>query len=149
MSITRPKVSLLFLTLASCSHNSPDAAVLAPLAAQFAQEPVDQSKQPEYLIFGDDLTAGVFKSLRRDPRYRVLPTGKPFVCPSDGTPCPKPYQLRARVNSIMGDSAIATIERTHADGVEPIVYREQILLLRRNGTWKVERVLGYSAVMPM
>jgi hypothetical protein len=147
--MTRSTASLLFLSLAGCVHHSPDAAVLAPLVAQFTQEPVDQSKQPEYLTFGDDLTASVFKSLRQNPRYRVLPSGKPFVCPSDAAMCPKPYELRARVNSIMGDTAIATIERTHADGGQPISYGEQILLVRRNGRWKVEKVIGGSATMSM
>jgi hypothetical protein len=149
MSITRSKASLLCFTLASCFHSSPDAAVLAPVVAQFTQEPVDQAKQPEYLVFGDELTARVFKGLRRDPRYRVVPSGKPFVCPADGSPCPKPYQLSARVNSIVGDTAIATIERAHADGGQRIIYAEHILLVRRNGRWTVEKVLARSATVPM
>jgi hypothetical protein len=139
--------SLLLFFLASCFHHSPDEAVLAPLADEVSQIPVDQSKQPEYLIFADELTARVFKNLRRDPHYRILPIGKPFVCPSDGTPCPHPYELRARVETIMGDSAIATIQRIYADsGGSGIAYREQILLIHRNGKWKVETVLGYSAL---
>jgi hypothetical protein len=148
MSITRSKASLLFFTLAGCFHSSPDAAVLAPLAVQFAEAPVDQAKQPEYLVFGDELTASVFKGLRRDPRYRVLPTGKAFVCPSDGTPCPKPYALTARVHSIVGDTAIATIDRAHGDG-QHVIDSEQILLVRRNGRWKIEKILGYTSTVPM
>jgi hypothetical protein len=148
MSITRSKASLLFFTLAGCFHSSPDAAVLAPVVVQFTQEPVDQAKQPEYLVFGDELTASVFKGLRRDPRYRVVPSGKPFVCPSDGTPCPKPYELTARVHSIVGDTAIATIERAHGDG-QHIIDSEQILLVRRNGRWKIEKILGHTSTVPM
>jgi hypothetical protein len=136
-------------TLAACFHHSPDEAVLTPLVAQFKQEPSDQSNQPEYLIFADELTANVFKSLRRDSRYRILPTGKPVVCPADGTPCPHPYELLARVDSITGDTAIARIQRIYAEGGgHAIAYGEQILLVRRNGRWKVVTVLAYSA-MPM
>jgi hypothetical protein len=140
---------LLLFSLTSCFHHSPDEAVLAPLSDEVGQARVDQGNQPEYLTFADELTARVFKNLRRDPHYRILPTGKPFVCPSDGTPCPHPYELRARVDAIMGDSAIATIQRIYpGGGGRGIAYSEQILLVHRNGKWKVETVLGYSA-MPM
>jgi hypothetical protein len=139
--MTRSKASLLFFTLASCFHSSPDAAVLAPLVAHLTQEPFDESHQPEYLVFADELTATVFKSLRRDTRYRILPTGKPFVCPSDGAKCPEPHELSVRVNELMGDSAIATMQRI-CSGRQPIAYGEQILLARRNRKWRIERVLG-------
>jgi hypothetical protein len=66
--MTRSKASLLLLTLMGCFHRSPDAAVLAPLVALFKEQPFDQSNQPEYLVFADELTASVFKSLRRDSR---------------------------------------------------------------------------------
>jgi hypothetical protein len=145
--MSRSKASLLLFTLAGCFHHSPDEAVLAPLVAQLTQEPFDQSKQPEYLIFADELTAKVFKSLNRDPRYRILPTGKPFVCPRDVTPCPQPHELGVRVRTTMGDSAIATIERTYYQGPQParpVRASEQILLVRRSGRWKIERVIGYG-----
>ena len=98
MLMTRLMASLVLFTLTGCVHRSPDAAVLAPLVAYLIQEPVDQSKQPEYLVFGDELTASLFKSLSQDSRYRVLPTGKPFVCPSDRAECPHPYQLSVGVS---------------------------------------------------
>ena len=150
MRITRSKVSVFLFTLASCFHHSPDEAVLAPLVAELGQAPFDKSNQPEYLVFADELTANVFKSLRRDPRYRIVPTGKPFVCPSDVTPCPQPYELRARVDAITGETAIATIQRIYrGSGGHPIAYGEQMLLVRQNGKWKVVRVLGYSATVLM
>jgi hypothetical protein len=145
--MTRSKASLVLFTLASCFHSSPDAAVLAPLVAQFTQEPFDQTNQPEYLVFADEITARVFKSLRRDPRYRILPTGKPFVCPSDVTPCPRPHELAAHVIWLRGDSAIASIDRTYYKGTQPswlVRDSEQILLVRRGGKWKIEKVLGYN-----
>src|SRR6266849_4969871 len=142
MRMTRSKVSLLLFTLASCFHSSPDAAVLHPLVAHVTPEPFDQSNQPEYLVFADELTASVFKSVRRDNRYRILPTGKPFVCPSDGAPCPQPHERRVGVTEMMGDSAIATMERIYCRGQSPIRTGEDILLVRRNRKWKIERVLN-------
>src|ERR1700730_3266340 len=140
MRMTRSKASLLLLTLTGCFHSSPDAAVLAPLVALFKQQPFDQGNQPEYLVFADELTASVFKSLRRDSRYRILPTGNPFVCPSDGTQCPQPHELSVQVREMMGDSAVATMDRTYSSGRGLIRTGENILLVRRNGKWKVERV---------
>jgi len=144
--MTRSKASLLLLTLMGCFHSSPDAAVLAPLVALFTQEPFDQSNQPEYLIFADELTASVFKSLRRDTRYRIVPTGKPFVCPSERPQCHL-SELRAGVNQLMGDSAIATMDRTYSSERGLIRTGENILLVRRNGKWKIERVInGFTLV---
>ena len=144
--MTRLKASLLLFTLTGCVHRSPDAAVLAPVVAYLIQQPVDQSKQPEYLVFGDELTASLLESLRHDSRYRVLPTGKPFVCPSDRAQCPRPYQLSVGVSQRMGDSAIATIRRIVSDGGgHATAFSEMFLLVRQGGKWKIERVLGGSA----
>jgi hypothetical protein len=142
---------LLLLISTGCIHRSSEETVLAPIVAHFTQHPVSQSKQREYVIFADELTARVFESLRRDPRYRIVPTGKAFVCPPTESPCPPPYELSARVDTIMGDTAIASLVRTEASrsGSHATQYGEQILLLRRNGRWEVEKSLGYSAVIPM
>lgn len=145
--MTRLKALLLLFTLSGCFHSSPDAAMLAPLGPFLTQEPVDQSHQPEYVVFADELTASVFKSLKRDSRYRILPTGKRFVCPSDGTKCPHPYQLGVQVMQRMGDSAIATIQRIYSDGAQhATAYNQEILLVRRDRKWRIERVLGGSAI---
>jgi hypothetical protein len=147
MARTAGQAFLLLFTLAGCFHSLPDEAVLAQLVPEVGHEPFDKSNQPEYLVFGDELTARVFKSLRQDPRYRILPTDKPFVCPPGVTPCPQPHQLRARVASRMSDSAIAIIERIYRTGEgHATAYEAQYLLIRRNGSWKVEKVLGYSAI---
>ena len=145
--MTRLKALLLLFTLTGCVHRSPDAAVLAPIVAYLIQEPVDQSKQPEYLIFGDELTASVLKSLRHDSRYRILPIGKPFVCPSDRAECPRPYQLSVAVSQRMGDSAIATIRRIVSDGGRnATAFSEMFLLVRQGRKWRIERVLFGSAI---
>jgi hypothetical protein len=145
--MTRLKALLLLFTLTGCFHRSPDAAVLAPVVAYLIQQPVDQRHQPEYLVFGDELTASVLESLRHDSRYRVLPTGKPFVCPSDRAQCPHPYQLSVGVNQRMGDSAIATIRRIVSDGGRnATAFSEEFLLVRQGGKWRIEKVLFGSAI---
>jgi hypothetical protein len=147
MLMIRLKATLLLFSLTGCVHRSPDAAVLAPIVAYLIQQPVDQSKQPEYLIFGDELTASLLKSLRQDSRYKVLPTGKPFACPSDRPECPRPYQLSVGVNQRMGDSAIATIRRIVInDGGHAVAFSEMFLLVRQDGKWRIEKVLSGSAI---
>jgi len=96
--MTRSKASLLLFALTGCLHRSPDAAVLVPLVAYLTQEPLsgfqdcnvagfctdvrpsmpqhaDQSNQPEYIVFADQLTATVFESLKRNAHYRITPMG--------------------------------------------------------------------------
>jgi len=140
--MTRSKASLLLLALTGCLHRSPDAAVLAPLVAYLPQEAPDQSNQPEYIVFADQLTATVFDSLKRNAHYRITPMGTRLVCPSNLAPGPNCYLLCARVTKLMGDSAIATIERRYW-GI-PIVYDDNFLLWRRRGKWRVEkRMVGF------
>ena len=179
--MTRSKASLLLFALTGCLHRSPDAAVLAPLVAYLTQEPLsidqdcnvagyctdmralkpqltDQSNQPEYIVFADQLTATVFESLKRDAHYRITPMGTRLVCPSNPAPGPHCYELRARVIALMGDSAIATIERTYRtfnSGPRQVVwggttrYSDNFLLVRRSGKWRVEKRLDGSVVIPL
>jgi hypothetical protein len=146
---TRFNALLLLFTLTGCFHRSSDAAVLAPLVAYLRQDTVGQSHGPQYVLFADELTANVFKSLRDDSRYRVLKAGDPFICPSYGGQCPNRYELSAQVVQRMGDSAIATLQRIRSDGGRgAVAYRETILLVRRDRTWRIEKFL-YGSVSPM
>jgi hypothetical protein len=156
--MTRSKASLLLLALTGCLHRSPDAAVLAPLVVYLTQEPPGQSNQPEYVVFADQLTATVFESLKRNAHYRITPMGTRLVCPSNPAPRPHCYALAARVIKLMGDSAIASIERTYrtfnsgprqAVWGGTMVYSDNFLLLRRSGKWRVEKRLDGSVIMPM
>jgi|GEM_PF-4205385 hypothetical protein len=179
--MTRSKASLLLFALTGCLHRSPDAAVLAPLVAYLTQEPLstfqncnvagdctdvpplmpqhaDQSNQPEYIVFADQLTATVFESLKRNANYRITPMGTRLVCPSNPAPGPHCYLLGARVIKLMGDSAIATIERTYRrfnSGPDEvvlggtIVYSDNFLLVRRSGKWRVEKRLDGSVTIPL
>jgi hypothetical protein len=178
--MTRSKASILLFALVGCLHGSPDAAVLAPLVAYLTQEPLsifqdcnvagyctdvalmpqltDQGNQPEYIVFADQLTATVFESLKRDAHYKITPMGTRLVCPSNPAPRPHCYDLRARVSALMGDSAIATIERTYRtsnSGPRQAVwggttrYEDNFLLVRRSGKWRVEKRLDGSVIVPM
>jgi hypothetical protein len=147
MLVSRPKMALLLFTLAGCRHSSPDVAMLAPLAAQLAPEASDQSKEPENLVFADELTATVFKSLRQDARYRILPNSARLVCPSPAAEGLQGYALRARVNQAMGDTAIATVERICSRVGGLLSTGEIYLLVRRNGRWRMEKIInGFSTV---
>ena len=147
--MARSMASLLLFTVTACLHSSPDAAVmLAPLANQITPVSADQGNGPENLVFADSLTANVFRSLRRDARYRIIPGGGRLFCPSKAAEGPQGYLLRARVIQMMGDSAIATVERMcgAAEG-GMISTGVDYLLVRRSGKWKMEKPLnGFSTI---
>jgi hypothetical protein len=151
--MARSIASLLLFTLTACLHSSPDAAVvLAPLANQITPESADQGNGPENLVFADSLTANVFRSLRRDARYRIIPSGTRLFCPSKAAEGPQGYLLRARVNQMMGDSAIATVERmcgAPEGGMMGAMISTGVnyLLVRRSGKWKMEKPInGFSTI---
>jgi len=150
--------SAFLLVFTGCHHNSP-AAVLAPLPAYLTQLPTEETSQPQYLAFGDKLTATVFESLRQDPHYKIVPNGTPFVCPSKMTVGAQGYLLRARVIKMRGDSAIASITlicSTAAQTTSPTqtwisgqsqMWSEDFLLVRRGGKWQVDKRLNASVMM--
>jgi hypothetical protein len=146
MRIIPAKASLLLLTLAGCLRTSTDAAVLAPLS-QLTPGLSDPGDQPEYVIFGDQLTATVFKNLKRDSRYRIVSTATRLVCPSKGADGIQGYVLWVRVDKLMSDSAVATMKRTCSGSHQSISTGEHLLLVRRSGKWKLDRIIdGFTAV---
>ena len=147
MRVIPSKASLLLLTLGGCLHASTDAAVLAPLASEMTRGFPDQGDQPKYLIFGDQLTATVFKNLKRDRRYRIVSTDTRLVCPSKAAEGIQGYVLRVRVDKLMSDSAVATMERICSVSHQTISTGEHILLVRRGGKWKIDKVIdGFTMV---
>lgn len=146
--MTRSLPTLLSFVLAGCIHNSlPNAADLAPLAAYITHEASDQSNQPLVLTFADQFTATVFRSLRRDARYKFDADVTRLLCPSKAAEVPHGYLLRARVNKVMGDSAIATTERMCGAGGGMITFGENYLLVRRGGIWRVQTIIsGFTTV---
>jgi hypothetical protein len=148
MGMTRSWRALLLFTLAGCIHNlPPDAADLAPLAAYITHESYDQSNQPLVLSFYDEFTSTVFRSLRRDARYKFDTAVTRLVCPSKAAEVPQGYLLRARVNKVMGDSAIATTERMCGAAGGSITFGENYLLVRRRGIWRIQTIIsGFTTV---
>ena len=106
MRTRRQRASLLILTLVSCLRSSPEAAMLAPIAAQFEQGSYDEGHEPLYVRFADPLTASVFKHIDRSARYRIANSATPLVCPSITAPGVHGYVLTATVQPLGGDSEI-------------------------------------------
>jgi hypothetical protein len=117
--------------------------VLAPLAAgELTLDPTAQATWPQYISFGNKLTATVFKSLRRDPRYRIVPTTSTLFCPSAQSVGTRGYLLTARVLQMKGNSAVAAIVLSCGTGHGVINYESDYLLLRRGRKWTVDKPLS-------
>jgi hypothetical protein len=146
--MTRSWQALVSFTLAGCIHNSPpDAADLAPLTAYMTDGASNQSNQPLVLRFADQFTASIFRSLRRDTRYRIDPDVTRLVCPGKAAEVPQGYLLRVRVNQVMGDSAIVTTERMCGANGGMITTGERFLLVRRGRKWRVETIIsGFTTI---
>jgi hypothetical protein len=159
------KKPLLLLGLIACLHSSRDAAVLAPLGSLLEGGFSDEGDQPIYVVFGDSLTASVFRNLGRSGRYRIAPKEARLFCPSRDSKAMQGYQLTVRVDKIMGDSALATIQmicvmqtydtaqvlgngsRFSGFG-QAISTGEHILLIRVSGRWKIESVISGFTLVP-
>jgi hypothetical protein len=125
-----------------CIHRDPNASVLSPLGQSVGYRVFGDSVQPQYIGFSDELTESVFKNLARSGRYKVAPRGTGLLCPSNPSPGQHGYVLWAHVNTLMGDSALATVSwnchRPDRSMEQTVVY----LLRRRNGKWQIERAIG-------
>jgi hypothetical protein len=156
---------LLLLGLIACLNSSRDAAVLAPLGSLLEGAFSDEGNQPIYVVFADPLTASVFRNLGRSGRYRIAPKEARLFCPSRDSKAMQGYHLSVRVDEIMGDSALATMQKTCAmqtydttqvlgNGLrfsgfgQLISTGEHILLIRVKGRWKIERVLSGFTTVP-
>ena len=143
--MTRSKASLLLLALTGCLHNSP-ATVLAPLAE--GEPPLHltgQSGEPISISFGDKVTATVFNRLRRDTRYRIVPTTVRLVCPSALYDSTEGYLLNARIIQMRGDTAIAALSLKCGTSSQVINYQSDYLLVRRGRRWQIATSLGNGA----
>ena len=125
-----------------CMHRQPNASVLAPLPIFFQNSFSEDSVQPQYLGFEDELTEAVFKNLARSGRYKIAPSGARLLCPTNPAAGRHGYLLQAQVDTVMGDSAVVTMRRSCMRPYQSIEQSEYILLRRRNGKWQLERVIG-------
>jgi hypothetical protein len=142
MRMIRSKAPILVLALTGCLHASP-AAVLAPLGAGWLTlSPASQTTPPQYISFSNKLTATVFKGLRRDPRYRIVPTTSTLFCPSPQSDSTHGYVLNARVVQMKGDIAVAALVLTCRTGHGVINYESDYLLVRRGRKWQLDKPLS-------
>ena len=82
--------------------------VARPLAAGVAESIDQQRLSPDYLVPADSLTAAVVDSLARQRGFSLDPPIPPGYCPWSRAKGPKGYGVRITVDSVMGDSAIAS-----------------------------------------
>ena len=148
MLVIPSKASLLLIALAGCHHAAPDAVVLAPLAS-LTPGRFDQGNRPEHVVFRDQLTATVFKNLKRDSRYRIVSKDARLVCPSKAAEGIQGYMLQVRIENLMGDSAVATMERTCTGSGGTLITGERILLVRRTGKWNLDKFIDAFTMVPM
>ncbi|HST07998.1 MAG TPA: hypothetical protein VLJ83_07480, partial [Gemmatimonadaceae bacterium] len=114
---------------------------------------------PDYVAFRDALSKRILGNVTRHDRYRIARTQQPLYCPGVSGEGNHGYLLGARVPTIMGDTAFATLTLECA-GVpcakgQPCVWgsivqrQTNYLLVRTNGEWKVEKALSGATVIAM
>jgi hypothetical protein len=146
---------LLISTVSLGCYHYPDEALLLALARE-PEVIVFPNPQPKYLGFDDDRTAFIFEKLTRNGRYEAAPEESSLVCPGVPANGMHGYMLRLAVDSVMGDSAIATLfqscvreVRKCPNGAETCIgtsggtslITTSYLLVRRDGQWNVAKPL--------
>ena len=138
-----------------CFHY-PHEALLLSLRDQPGQT-YFSSPQPKYLGFSDDRTEFVFKPIAERGDYEIAPDGSTLICPGVPADGMHGYMLRLDVDSVMGDSAIATLVQTCvrdprqcpvgsdscvALGSSATVTTKNYLLVKKEDKWAVEKPLN-------
>jgi hypothetical protein len=140
------------LVATGCVHRQPNVSVLTPLPAFFENSFSEDSFQPRYLGFEDELTEAVFKNLARSGRYQIAPSGARLLCPTNPAAGRHGYLLQAQVDTVMGDSALVTLRRNCVRPYQTIEQSEFMLLRLRRGKWQLDRVIsggiGVLAAIP-
>jgi hypothetical protein len=150
------------MMLIGCAHRSPEELILRAFSDQTGDQLFDQNAQPQYLRFADEHAAFLFKNLMRSGRYRLASENSSLLCPETPGEGMHGYLLDARVDTVMGDSAIGRlIEDCIRDpracpqgqaclGHTGVVRMEtSYLLVRTKGKWKVQKPLSGSYLIPM
>ncbi len=152
MRQSRLRTILFVLPLIGCVH-SREEIILRAFSDQSGDQIFDRDAQPQYLLFSDELTASVLKNLTRSGRYRIPPKDSSLLCPGVPDAGMHGYLLSARLDTVMGDSAVARlVEDCIRDpracpnacmGYSGAVRMETSYLLRRkNGKWNVVKPLA-------
>ena len=154
-------VAVVILALSGCLHRSPEDRILAAFGEASDDWTFFVGPQPQFLRYGDKASARIFGSLTRSGQYRIAPESEPLLCPGVAEPGNHGYALGVRVNSVMGDSAIATISGACSRFVarcpagetclsigDAMKYQTEYLLRRTREGWRVEKALaGSIAIM--
>jgi len=144
-----------------CYHY-PNEAMLLALAHDAGPNLFD-NPQPKYLGFADQRTAFIFEGLTRDGRYQPAPEETSLICPGVPANGMHGYMLHVSVDSVMGDSAVATLtqtcsrERACPTAAETcasiysgsVVSTTSYLLVRKFGAWSVAKPLSGGVMNPL
>lgn len=143
---------VIFAAVIGCFHYPQEAMLLA--LAHDAGPNLFDNPQPKYLGFMDQRTAFVFEGLTRDGRYQAAPEETSLVCPGVPANGMHGYMLHVSVDSVMGDTAIATVTQTctreqacPTSGCATVYAGSEVstrsyLLVRKYGAWSVTRALS-------
>ena len=162
MVSARFTASLFLLVVFGCFHRSAEDEILQAFAHIPADQVLDRDSLPQYLSFADKAAESVFGHLVDGRRYRLAPKGVPLFCPDASTGGLHGYvMVGARVDTVMGDSAYATVIQDCAfphncpngetscatmgsGGVRDMT---GYLLSRKTGEWRVVRPVVGNRVM--
>lgn len=155
------KTVLVAFGLFGCSHQSLDERILAAFSSHGGDWLFSGESAPQYLAFRDDRSERVFRDVMRSGMYRPAPVGEPLFCPGVAEKGNHGYLMDARVDTVMGDSAFASVLRVCTQFASKcpagqacvswggaVEYSTNYLLARRNGVWKVVKpISGGQAIL--
>ena len=140
-----------------CFHY-PDEAMLLALSSQ-PDDSLFENPQPKYLGFADQRSAFVLAPLIKSGRYQAAPEETSLLCPGVAANGMHGYMLSVGVDTVMGDSAVATLVHTctrdpqrcpdgsascFSTGSGTVVTMTRYLLRREDGRWKIVKPLSGS-----
>lgn len=151
----KTRALLLVLCVPACIHRAPEDRILSAFSGTPSWAfPSDMS--PEFVAFRDERSARVFKDLTRDGKYRLSPKHEMLLCPGVAAAGNHGYVLGARVDKVMGGTAVATVSQACRRFVpdcaagqscvsigDVIEFDSQYLLQKTNSGWRVVKPLGH------
>jgi hypothetical protein len=154
----------LMVALSGCMHRSPEERMLDAFSNDKSDRLFFPDGEPQYLRFADERTAWALRRIERGGRYRIAPAGASLLCPGVPDEGLHGYLIAARVDTVMGDSAIAGLMMdcirdpyicpsgqqscvSMNSGVIRIM--TDYLLTRRNGKWTVAKPVSGGIAIPM
>ena len=155
---------IAIMGVAGCLHRSPEERILTAFSNDGSEPFFFPEGQPQYLLFADERTARVLWRIKRDGHYAMAPEHSKLFCPKAKVAGLHGYLISASVDTVMGDSAIASLNLDCAQAPPPCPDAKQscviwsagmirmstnYLLVRRAGKWKVEKPISGSVGIAM